>query len=369
MKRFLILLGILLALMMGLPSPAHAGTSRYISTSGTDTGNCTSQAFPCQTFTYVLPKMVPGDTLNVGGGTSSVYAENITISLACNQANPCTIQGVGQGPYLNATLKGCVTFNTVSYLTWNAVDVENESGSPQSCVQPVKFKAGDHWTFTNSEVKGDPDIADPTQQLSLVLVVQNTGGASPTDWTISYNCIHDNLDSWDTQIAHDLYIGDINAASNGLVTRNIVFNADDGQNIKLGPGSSGGPTNVTVSYNTAYDASEHNALVSESSQYIVLDHNLFVLVGDHTGSNDMNIREQNPTTSFLNNSYDYTGFYAAPDGLFSCVDNVGSQCSGSNLMTDDGHNFSLGDPTFDGTTCNTFHPGDSDYAGVGRYGS
>lgn len=50
------------------------GKDRYVGTTGTDTGNCTSQAHPCHTFNYVDSHSASGDVVHVLPGTYTLTA-------------------------------------------------------------------------------------------------------------------------------------------------------------------------------------------------------------------------------------------------------------------------------------------------------
>ena len=49
-----------------------AGTTRYVSPNGTDSGGCTSQPSPCRTINYGISTMAGGDTLIIGNGQYSI---------------------------------------------------------------------------------------------------------------------------------------------------------------------------------------------------------------------------------------------------------------------------------------------------------
>jgi len=73
---------------------------------GTDTGDCTSSAAPCQTITYAVGQAVDGDTIHVGAGT---YPElvSVTKSLVFEGAN--MNRGAGVSPatrYAESVVKG-----------------------------------------------------------------------------------------------------------------------------------------------------------------------------------------------------------------------------------------------------------------------
>ncbi len=64
----------ILFVMLAAATAASAAT-RYVSTHGTDAGNCS--AAPCRTIGYAVTQSAPEDTINVASGT---YAETVTIS-------------------------------------------------------------------------------------------------------------------------------------------------------------------------------------------------------------------------------------------------------------------------------------------------
>lgn len=69
---------IALALLVS-PIPTHsAGTTRYVATTGTDSGKCAKSAAPCRTIEYAVTHAAAGDTIMVAAGT---YQEVVTISI------------------------------------------------------------------------------------------------------------------------------------------------------------------------------------------------------------------------------------------------------------------------------------------------
>ena len=60
---------------------SSAGTDRYVSTTGSDTGDCSSPGSPCLTITYAISQSVAGDAIHVAAGTYAVANANINKSL------------------------------------------------------------------------------------------------------------------------------------------------------------------------------------------------------------------------------------------------------------------------------------------------
>ncbi len=78
MRRLTILL-LVLSFVFLLPSPPVLGATdtRYVTTTGTDSGSCISLSSPCLTIGYAISQANPGDTIDVGPGT---FAEQLTIT-------------------------------------------------------------------------------------------------------------------------------------------------------------------------------------------------------------------------------------------------------------------------------------------------
>jgi hypothetical protein len=77
----------------------------------------------------------------------------------------------------------------------------------------------------------------------------------PAGWRIANNCIHDTYPTHGINQDHNIYLNTGMTAGAGILEHNLVFNATNGRNLKMGPsGSSGGTVHVTVRYNTFYNA-------------------------------------------------------------------------------------------------------------------
>src|SRR6266511_5019727 len=71
-------LAVACAALVGLTGSAAAATpnaTRYVSTSGTDTGDCITS--PCRTIGYAVAQATAGDTVSVASGT---YDESVTVT-------------------------------------------------------------------------------------------------------------------------------------------------------------------------------------------------------------------------------------------------------------------------------------------------
>lgn len=88
------------ATLVGFPAVASsaAGPSEYVSTSGTDSGNCPKSA-PCKTINYAISKAASGETIRVEKGT---YHQTVDVNKPVNilgaSASSTTINGAGLDP-------------------------------------------------------------------------------------------------------------------------------------------------------------------------------------------------------------------------------------------------------------------------------
>jgi hypothetical protein len=332
-----------------------AGVQRYVSPSGKNSGTCSSAAAPCQTFAYALhpSRFAAGDTLNVDGGT---YPQTLALVggksfRQCTASAPCLIEPWDSGD--EPVVAGCVNVGKMMHTTWDNIDVVWPSSGCGSSPHMVQLKGGTNWTWTNSEFRG-------SRSLSNVIVTRGSDGSAPKNWSLTYNCIHDQLNTADSPKAHNLYIAEISGASGGLVSRNIIFHAAGGQNVKMGPGNPpGGPTGVTVSYNTIHDALENGVMVSDNTRDNTFTRNL--VVGTGTRPSNAAIRAYDLEADATGNVVSSNGWFSSPHDVYYYPDAFGVRfvIQAPNVY---------GDPRFDSTgSCQGFHPQNTVMQAFGRY--
>ncbi|HEU4571348.1 MAG TPA: hypothetical protein VFR93_01575, partial [Candidatus Limnocylindrales bacterium] len=201
----------------------------------------------------------------------------------------------------------------------------------------VKLTGGSNWTFRNAEVWGARSFAG-------ILVT-----SGPSNWRITGNCIHDTYPSNSTNQDHNIYVNSGLSAGPGSIDHNILFNATNGRNVKLGApsiGDANGTQNVTIAWNTMVNASQ-NVSISGSSRNNTVEHNLIVKSAENR----------------LIYGYSLAGTgNVARDNLGFAASNL---IDGTNI-TDGGGNVFPRDPKFDGTaSCDAFHPADPVAAAFG----
>ena len=69
--------------MLGTASPASATTNTlYVSTTGSDTGSCTSSSSPCATISYAASVASSGDTIYVSGTIDDTVSIDTPVTIA-----------------------------------------------------------------------------------------------------------------------------------------------------------------------------------------------------------------------------------------------------------------------------------------------
>ncbi len=320
-----------------------------MSPSGTNTGNCT--AGPCRTFQYALSSnnLGCGQQLIVSGTHATPYVENITgISISrCSASAPITVQAAsGADP----VIEGLLWLHSPSYWTINDIDVTwNPANTPDEHM--VKMEGGVGWRYINSEIWGAHSYA--------ALLISDDNGSSPVNWSVASNCIHDTFASNSTNQDQLIYANPGLGGSGGVITRNLLFNATNGQAVKLGGPSSGsgGADYVTVSYNTLFNTSQ-SMLINWQSHDNSVYRNIMDKVNLSLSSAYGNLRGYQ-LSGLRNVSHDNLGYEAA-SLIYNDPGYAGVQDGGSSLFPVNPLWASTG-------SCSGFHPLNTAAQAYGRY--
>ena len=318
--------------------------AHYVATTGSDAAEGTASA-PWRTIAHALTQLAPGETLYVRGGEYREDIQNPSIRVGRPDARIRVKAYPGERP----VLRGLLWLDRPSYWT---IDGLNVTWAPEHgpTDHMVKLTNGVGWVFENGELWG-------ARSFSGLLVYGSIAG-EPADWTIRGNCIHD---IWTDPLHHvngdhNLYINTGITAGAGLIERNILFNAPNGQNIKLGYGRSDpqpgdGTANVTVRNNTMYGALK-NLMLTDESHDNVIERN--IIVGSDEG--------------YALRAYRLAGSgNVIRDNVLSEMRYLQYGDSGYGLATDGGGNLLPHDPRFDSVGCSGFRPADETAQAYGRY--
>jgi hypothetical protein len=334
-RRFQIIAAVALLVPTAIGSIGYVQASGYIravATTGSD-ASAGTEAAPWRTIGHALAALTAGDTLVVHGGT---YVEHVAAVLHAGTASAPIIVRAASGE--RPIVKGLLWLTSPTWWTFDGLNVTWDATTDTASQHMVRLFGGSNWTFKNAEVWGAHSYAG-------ILV-----GQTPSNWRITANCIHDTYASNSTNQDHNIYVNSGLSAGPGSIDHNILFNATNGRNIKLGGPSisdTNGTQNVSISYNTLYNANQ-NVSMSGSSRNNTVDHNI--------------LGKSLENHLIYGYSLFGTGNVAANNVGFLSTKLI----DGTNI-SDGGGNVFPRDPGFDGLGCGGFHPADATSQAYGAY--
>ena len=331
---------------MSLSGPVRAtGRSYYVATNGSDS-NVGSLSAPWRTVAKGLVSLHAGDTLWVRGGT---YVERI-ISPAIHAGTPTQRVMVSGYPGERAVIKGLLWIKGAMYWTFRGINVTWDPNRDRPDEHMVKMTNGVGWKYVNSEIWGAHSYAD--------LLVASSVAGQPAQWLVARNCIHDNYGAQDHINGDQLIYVNTHDTPGGQVNRNLLFNAPNGEGVKLGSSdpSEPGPNGVVVQYNTIYHANQ-SILVAWGAQNNRILRNLMVIVNLDMSPVYGNVRGYQ-LTGANNVVYDNAG-YRAHSLILNDRGYPGVVNTGGNIFPRS--------PGFDRVGCGGFHPSDPTAQRYGRY--
>lgn len=227
--------------VVAVPAPTY-----YVAPHGSD-ANPGTLAAPWATLRKALPSLSPGDVLVVRGGT---YSERLGGSTPVS-IRPATADApivVRAYPGERPVVEGLLWLRDPSHWTLDGINVTWRSDGAAN-EHMVKFTNGVGWRFTNGEVWGARSYA--------AILVAGTVTGQPAGWRIDHSCIHDTQPTNNINQDHNIYANTGLSAGTGVIERNVLFNATNGENVKVaGPSSSDGSANVVIRYNTMFNAAQ-----------------------------------------------------------------------------------------------------------------
>lgn len=200
-------------------------------------------AHPWRTIEHGMRCLGPGDELVVHGGT---YTERVLPVIRPGRKDaPITVRAA-EGE--RVVVKGLIRLAGADYWRLDGIDVTNDGRPYDSGAYLVKFRDGVGWELTNAE------IWDATSYAALR--IETSGGAEPAEWRVAGNCVHDTARTHGPGQDHNIYVSTGLRSGGGVIERNLVFDAVNGTNVKLGrqPDPAQGTSNVVVRHNTMWNA-------------------------------------------------------------------------------------------------------------------
>lgn len=290
-------LGVAIVAVVVTAAAGAAGTTRYVSSTGADSGDCT--AAPCRTITYAVSQAGAGDTISVAAGT---YGESVTITKtltllghnatidAAGQSSPpngVVISGGGAAGTVvsgftvqNAGLEGIFAVQTSGIQIANNRVIDNDAygpfnplcaDQPDDCGEAIHLQS-----VTNSTVDGN-------------LVQDNVGGILLTDEdgptygnTISDNSVLDNTKDCGITLASHHFSLVAPAAPDvaGVYENQVLHNTSNG-NGAAGIGVFAGPPGAAawgnvVEGNTARNNGFAGLMIHSHTPFQYVDDNVLV---------------------------------------------------------------------------------------------
>jgi hypothetical protein len=222
---------------------------RYVSPTGHDDGPGTKDQ-PWQTLRRALPALRNGQLLYVRGGD---YFERF-VQIPIHRGTPNHHITVMAYPGERPVVHGQLWLRRPSYWDIDGLNVTWDPDLSPAPHQMVKVTGGVGWTWKNSEIWGSHGTTN--------FLVAGYGRQEPARWTVAGNCIHDVQPPTGVKRTSDFAIGDMKSGGPGSVTRNLIFGAP-AQIVAIGS-AAGGPTDVTMDYNTVYGGGVAVVLAGDS---------------------------------------------------------------------------------------------------------
>lgn len=299
----------------------------HVAWSGDDANSGQSDA-PWRTLSKALARLRAGDTLYVHGG---IYEERVDIRAPAGRPDARITVSAYEDE--RPIIVGLLWLGEPSYWTVSGIDVTwSSANSPDEPM--VRLYGGTGWVLQGAELWNAHSVA--------ALMVDDGPNQNLGTFIVRDNCIHDTVPSNGENQDHNIYVDDFGSSREprGIIERNLVFNAPNGNNIKLGGGNGGGPRNVEVRFNSMYGANR-NVSVSVGASNNSIHHNLL------GGADEANI---------FGFDLDGTGNAASDNLGFDAPDLVGSTPGEGTIL--DTRNVTR-DPGLDEVGCTGFRPDDS----------
>ncbi|MDQ1521073.1 MAG: hypothetical protein QOI55_2146 [Actinomycetota bacterium] len=316
-----------------VPRVVHYRHVYYVSPRGNDISPGTG-SWPFRTISRALQALGPGDALYVRGGT---YREQVKATHV-NSGTPSHRVLVANAPGERPVISGQLWLAYPSYWTINGINVTSDGSNSNQHM--INIYGGTGWVLQNSEIWGARSHA--------ALLIDDGDKNNLGQFDVRNNCIHDTYRTNGANEDHSIYVDDTSMSPHtaGVIEHNLIFNSYNGRGIKLGPpGSTGGPQNMVVRYNTFFGAYQNISLSRQASHNRIY-RNIFF------GAAEANIGTYH-LTGTDNVAYDNLAFSSA-------------RLADAGVTLGSGNRYPV-DPKFDGISCHGFHPRVAAARAYGRF--
>jgi hypothetical protein len=222
-----------------LSSPAHAADANF---------------GPDDDFAAAIAALRPGDTLRIAPGTYDIGSLGITVASG-DRSHRITVTAAD--PTRPPLLRGALTLRKPNY--WRLTYLRIQATDAVQHREALTMKGGEGWEVTNSEFFGAAQSGS-FANVAISNFELSDQSSTPKNWLFSNNCVHDagrgTTPGHNQSTDHNVYVNASGHAP-GRITRNVMFNANSGENVKVGNGGDPtliGASDVRIEYNTLADA-------------------------------------------------------------------------------------------------------------------
>lgn len=259
---------------------------------------------PMRTVRVAIYASRPGDVIVVRGGTYneaiSTTGDGRTDHKGTSTSKRLVLQNY---PGESVRLNGYINFQDPDYWTVTGLRFGYNSSITGRRNYIVGMFGGTGWIFNRNEVAGGRGNSNMLVSFSGPAPSTTT---APRSWVVSQNCIHDNYGTNPGSTDHNLYVKPSIHSRTGYIQRNLMWNAPNGGNIKLGGSRNPdeAPAYVTVRDNTLL-RSGSGVVVGQKANHILISSNVIGLPVS-TNRDDGGIKTYSmryPSTVNVNDNY------------------------------------------------------------------
>ena len=315
-----------------------------------------------------LTALRAGQTLFLRPGTYVLNGTDVTAAHGTADA-PIAVQSTSDSD--RAIITGASSLVDPDYWLLNRLRIKGTLVGRDT----LSMHGGTGWAVSNSEIWRDSGVKTYAN-----IAVSNDGqtatvaGTPPTNWKIVYSCVHDAYnDPTNTNAAqfHNIYVTAKGSAP-GTIARNILFNAPDGFQVKVGDGAATrdvvGASGVKI-YNNTMSNGVGQARLSGNLNSGAITDNLMERSLARPGGSDVSVGSRVdflPALPASQRSVIADNYVFAADANFKAYNSTDGYTATS-LQTV--YHVSADDPNFNSRTCDGFVPGNSKTTSYGRYGT
>jgi hypothetical protein len=251
-------------------------------------GAVTTTVAPGANLDAAFERLRPGDTLLLSPGTYNVGTLRPVVARGTANAR---ITVKAQDPAHKPLLRGWLRLERPDYWTFSGLRMQATLAAHEA----IDIFGGRSWSIEQSEVFGAKqtgayaNIALYSYPSSQACGVTPAAGCeNPYGWSITSNCVHDagpgTAANHGPSTDHNIYLTGTGYAP-GRISRNILFSAQHGSQIKIGdPASGSGFSGVSVDHNTMHASAQGVLIAGKGINHTYVRYNLIKTMSPPTAT-------------------------------------------------------------------------------------